>query len=220
MSETITFETFPMIAGLSGGAFITSAIAFLNISESTMANKIIGMVMFSMGWVQVIASFDKNETREDKYKKQLILSSVVVWASAMMLRVMMDSGMSKVPMMMLGLVFMASWFVIGYSVSRKTGFIDGQLEEDVEVVEEVSNEIVEEDEVEKETEVETESDQMTKTRVTLAAAGIMSPIVVFLAMMLVNKIERPGKIASGIGLPMFTSAWVLLSLTNSFILHE
>jgi len=209
MSETISIESFPMIAGLSGGAFITSAISFMNNSNPTMVNKIIGMVMFSMGWALIISSFDKNDTREDKYKNQLIISSVLVWASAMILRMMMDKGVSKAPMMIFGLLFMSSWFVIGYSVSKKIGFVDEEPEE--QPVEEETDE---------EVEVETESDEMANTRTILSATGIISPIMVFVGMMLVNKIERPGNIASGIGLPLFTSAWVVLALTNSFILHE
>jgi len=221
MSETVAFETFPMIAGLSGGAFITSAISFLNNSKSTMANKIIGMIMFSMGWAQIIASFDKNDTREDKYKMYLIISSVVAWASAMSLRMMMDSNVSKVPMMIFGLMFMSSWFVIGHTIARKTSFtdeIEDVEEEEVNVSFTTDAEIIEDVETTKE--VELESDDMTMTRTILSVSGIMTPIMIFLAMMLVNKVERPGNIASGIGLPIFTSAWVVLSLTNSFILHE
>lgn len=66
---------------------------------------------------------------------------------------------------------------------------------------------------------EEESDQMSRTRVT-SVAGDMSPILVFAAMMLVNGVERPGLIASGIGLPIFISSWVMLALANSFILQE
>lgn len=223
--DTISFEALPMLTGLSGGAFITSAVSFMNVSQATMSNKIIGMVIFTMGWIQIIASFDKNETRDDKYKNQLILSSIVVWLSAITLRMMMDNGVSQGPMMMFGMLFMSSWLVIGYSVGQKSRQVhiksetDADTEIDTETETETDSEIHEEEEVvavEELSQMKLPSiTYMSRRNVVLSIAGLSAPVIVFAAMMIVNGFERPRHIPSGIGLPLFLTAWVILAMTNS-----
>lgn len=218
--ETISFEALPMLSGLSGGAFITSAVSFMNTSQATMANKIIGMVLFTMGWIQIIASFDRNETRDDKYKNQLILSSIVVWLSAITLRMMMDKGVSQGPMMMFGILFMAAWLVIGYSVGQKSDELENEAEaeSDVDEAEDEEEEEVEEEdsEISQILKMPTMT-QMSRKDVILSVAGFSTPFLVFAAMMLVNGFERPRQIPSGIGLPLFLTAWVVLAMTNSIV---
>ena len=213
MSEVLSFETIPLMTGLTGGAFITAAISFMNTTNSTMTNKIIGMVMFSIGWASIIASFDKNGTREDDYKNQLIISSVAVWANAMILRMLMDSGVGPASLMPFGLMFMSAWFVIGYSVSKKIEFTNEEEEQEIIVV--IDEETGEEVEVEP-----VENKDVESTRMILSTAGILVPIGVFASMFIVNKIERTRNLASGIGLPAFMAAFTGLAMTNSFILQS
>ena len=216
MSEVLSFETIPLLTGLAGGAFITSAISFMNTTNSTMTNKIIGMVMFSIGWASIIASFDKNGTREDECKNQLIISSVAIWANAMILRMLMDSKAGPGAIIPFGLMFMSAWFVIGYSVSKKIEFTDEEADE-------VEKEVVLDEATGQEVEVEVEpvvNKDVESKRMILSATGILVPITVFASMFVVNKLERTRGIVSGIGLPTFMAAFVGLAMTNSFILQS
>ncbi len=58
-------------------------------------------------------------------------------------------------------------------------------------------------------------DENGETIETTSFIGLLTPFMVFVSMGLVNKIERPQKIASGMGLAIFTLAWVVLALVNS-----
>lgn len=50
---------------------------------------------------------------------------------------------------------------------------------------------------------------------TTSNIGFISPILIFASMFIVNRLERPKKIVSGMGMPLFQMAWVTLSLVNS-----
>lgn len=47
------------------------------------------------------------------------------------------------------------------------------------------------------------------------ALGLLAPAMVVLWMTSISKMERPRGMASGPGMPIFTMAWVILSLVNS-----
>ena len=50
---------------------------------------------------------------------------------------------------------------------------------------------------------------------TMHALGLLPPVLVVLSMTSINKMERPRSMASGPGMPIFSFAWVILSLVNS-----
>lgn len=194
---SLSFEKKPLLFGLSGGALISSAIISMNTLPSKGTQKIVGIPLFVSGWILVILSFMKNTTRNEKFKPVLISSSVIVMLAAMMARMMMESNYSGSGMKLTMAVFMISWMVIGLMIGMKEHSVgnvhkddDGQL--DLESVNE---------------------DVHDKT---IHLIGIAPPMLVLISMMLVNGVERPKNIASGPGMPMFLSSWVILSLVNSF----
>lgn len=175
-----SFETKNLILGIAGGYTITSAISAMNTIQSGMSAKAVGMTLFTIGWIQIMMAFYNNETRDNKHKNHLVGASILVWASAMALRMMMENGVSGAPMVMFGMIFMFSWLIIGFMTGAKK-----QVDKEGTITE------------------------------TTSLIGLAAPILVFASMFIVNKIERPNNMASGIGLPMFSLAWVVLAIVNS-----
>ena len=60
-----------------------------------------------------------------------------------------------------------------------------------------------------------ETEEGEKHDPTIHALGLLPPALVVISMMSINGLERPKNIASGPGMPLFASAWVILSLVNS-----
>ncbi len=50
---------------------------------------------------------------------------------------------------------------------------------------------------------------------TIHGLAMIPPVLVFVAMMSVNSLERPKNLASGPGMPLFMLAWSVLSMVNS-----
>lgn len=193
---SLSFEKNPLLLGLSGGALISSAIVSMNTIPEKSTQKLVGIPLFVSGWILIILSFIRNTTRNKKFKPFLISSSLVVMMSAMMARMMMESNYSGPGMKVTMGVFMLSWLVIGSMIGMKENSVnnthkddDGQL--DLETMHE---------------------DVHDKT---IHLVGLAPPILVMMSMMIVNGLERPNNIASGPGMPMFLSSWVILSLVNS-----
>jgi len=204
--DTLCLEKFALFSGLAGGGFITSAVSFMNTTSSTPLNKAVGFILFSIGWMLLIKSFTENETRDESNKNILIFSSVAVWISAMSLRMLMDNGSSKYPMMAFGMIFMSAWMAIGYTIGNKST-IELQEKDEKDETAEIIGTI---------DEIETEEVEIDTTTMTTRLVGISAPILVFVAMMIVNGFERPRKLSAGVGLPLFASAWVTLAMINSF----
>lgn len=176
-----SFETKNLLLGIAGGYTITSAIAVMNTLPKGMTSKSIGMTLFTVGWIQIMMAFYNNETRDEKHKAHLVGASILVWASAMILRMMMENNISGAPMGIFGMIFMVTWLIIGKMSGTKKS-IDESIEKE-----------------------------------TTSSLGLVTPILVFVSMFIINKIERPKQMPSGIGLPMFSLAWVALALVNSHI---
>ena len=170
MSDILSFDKDSLMNGFLGGALITSAVIGMN----TGVPRPISMAAFTAGWFFIVKSF-KSQTNRDSYTNDVMTkASIIVWLSAMSLRMMMDSGVSGVPMMMGGLLFMGGWLAIGGNVNSRTNAESlGRL------------------------------------------SGLGVPMLVFASMASINGFERPKAIASGPGVFLFSTAWVVLSLLNS-----
>lgn len=188
---SLSFEKKPLLLGLSGGVAINAAIVAMNTLPGKGLQMMGGVPLFTLGWVLIITSFLKNGTRASKYKNLLVGSSIGVYSMAMLARMMMDAGNSETPLTLTKMVFMVCWLVIGVLIGTKG--------------EEVPEESVEEP-----------SEKPSHIR----ALGLLPPLLVFLSMTSINKMERPRSMASGPGLPLFMMAWVILSLVNSVKIEE
>lgn len=186
---SLSFEKNPLLLGLSGGALVSSAIVSMNTLPGKSTQKLIGMPLFVSGWILVILSFMRNTTRNEKFKPLLVSSSVVVMMAAMVARMMMESNYSGSGMKVTMGVFMLSWIVIGLMIGMKEHSVD-DVHKDADGHEDVHDK-------------------------TIHLIGLAPPVLVLMSMMLVNGIERPNNMASGPGMPMFLSSWVILSLVNS-----
>ena len=122
--EQLVFERTPLLLGLSGGVAITSAIVAMNTLPTKMSQMMSGVPLFTLGWVLVILGFVKNNTRDPKHRRTLALGSVVVYAAAMMSRMMMDNNMKGSPMMMANLAFIAAWITVGITMGIKNSDVD------------------------------------------------------------------------------------------------
>ena len=193
---SLSFEKNPLLLGLSGGALISSAIVSMNTLPGKSTQKLIGMPLFVSGWILIILSFIRNTTRNDKFKPFLVSSSIVVMMAAMVARMMMESNYSGSGMKVTMGVFMLSWIVIGLMIGMKEHPVDN-VHKDADG--QFNLEITHEDVHDK----------------TIHLIGLAPPVLVLMSMMLVNGIERPNNMASGPGMPMFLSSWVILSLVNS-----
>lgn len=166
----LSFDKDSLMHGFLGGALITSAVIGMN----TGVARPISMAAFTAGWFFIIKSF-KGQTNRDLYTNDIMSkAAIIVWLSAMSLRMMMDSGVSGVPMMMGGLLFMGGWLTIGGNVNSRTNSVS--------------------------------LDKLY---------GFGVPLLVFASMASINGFERPKAIASGPGVFLFSTAWVVLSLMNS-----
>ena len=180
MSE---IEMKNLIMGLTGGLTITSAISTMNVLPNNTTATMVGASLFAAGWAQIITTFRNNETRNNEHKNHLTVLSIVTMMSAMTVRMLVDSKKSMKTVVPVGIIFMASWLLIGRMIGQKK--IEGTKNEEGNYEESSSN------------------------------IGLIAPILVFVSMFIVNRIERPKSIASGIGLPLFVSAWTALSIVNS-----
>lgn len=189
-----SFETKNLLLGIAGGYTITSAISVMNTLPKGMTSRWIGMTLFTAGWIQIMMAFYNNETRDEKHKAHLVGASVLVWSSAMALRMLMENNVSGFPMVMFGSIFMFMWLLIGKMTGNKKIIENEKKEDSVDGVKIVTE--------------------------TTSSLGLAAPILVFGSMFLVNKIERPRQMASGIGLPLFSLAWVVLALVNSYVPDE
>jgi len=63
--------------------------------------------------------------------------------------------------------------------------------------------------------IEGTKDEQNNYQESSSNIGLITPILVFASMFIVNRIERPNSIPSGIGLPAFMTAWVVLAIVNS-----
>lgn len=113
--NSITLDKNSLCKGVTGGSLITSAVIAMNLGVS----KPISMGLFTSGWYLVYKSFKENPTREMYDNNVMMVSSIVVWLSAMILRMMMDSNVKGLPMMLGGAAFMGGWLTIGHKVSTK-----------------------------------------------------------------------------------------------------
>lgn len=114
----ITFEKTPLILGLAGGALITGAVTAMNTLPTGM-RMLVGGGSFSAGWLVIMMSFLKNDTRHHKYKKILIGASVGVYSMAMMSRMLMDAGKTGAPLKASKGLFLLFWLAIGVSIGMK-----------------------------------------------------------------------------------------------------
>lgn len=116
---SLSFEQKPLLFGLSGGAAITAAIVSMNTLPGKTMQMMSGVPLFTLGWVLVIMSFLRNNTRADKYRNILAGSSVGVYAAAMMARMLMDAGNTGTPLKVSKLMFLACWIVVGSLIGMK-----------------------------------------------------------------------------------------------------
>ena len=115
-TTTIKFDKKSLTRGLSGGALITSAVVAMN----NGAPMPISMGLFTSGWYLIYKSFSENITRESTRNKIMSLSAIIVWMSAMVLRLMMDNNISGIPMIIGGMAFMSGWLAIGTTSGIKS----------------------------------------------------------------------------------------------------
>lgn len=162
---TISLDKGLLISGLLGGSLITSAVIAMNVGIS----KPISMALFTAGWFLIAKSFKNHKMRGSGDNNTMLVASVIVWISAITLRMMMDSNVNGAPMMMFGMLFMGGWLTIGSKVSDNTLY------------------------------------------------GLTVPMLIFSSMASINGFERPKSIASGPGVFLFSTAWVVLTLLNSQI---
>ena len=171
-NSVISFNKSSLMSGLLGGTLVTSAVVAMN----NGIPKPISMALFTAGWLFIAKSF-KSQTSRDTYKTNVMtVAAIIVWVSAMSLRMMMDGGVKGFPMMMGGILFMAGWVVIGAQLSSRISPGTGVN----------------------------------------PVYGLSVPLLVFSSMASINGFERPNSVASGPGIFMFSTAWVILSLLNSF----
>ena len=167
---SVSFNKNSLMFGLLGGTLITSAVVAMNNGVS----KPISMALFTAGWLFIAKSF-KSQVNRDSYKTNMMtVAAIIVWVSAMSLRMMMDGGVKGLPMMMGGVLFMTGWIVIGAQLTSRVSTSVNPI------------------------------------------YGFSVPLLVFSSMASINGFERPNSVASGPGIFMFSTAWVVLSLLNSF----
>lgn len=184
---SLTFEKKPLMLGLYGGSMIAAGVVAMNVIPDNMIQKITGFPLFSTGWLLVIMSFIQNDTRLEKYKYPLVVSSLGVYGAAISSRMMMDSGINGTPVMISKMIFMAAWVSIGILIGMKKHGNDKQ--------EEVHD-------------------------LKIHGLGLIPPLMVASSMGIVNSFERPRRISSGPGMPIFMLAWVILTLVNSVKLES
>ena len=183
---SLTFEKNPLLLGLTGGSLIVSGVSAMNTMPTKNLQKLAGVPLFSAGWILIIMGFINNDTRLAKYKYLLAGSSVGVYGTAVAARMMTDAGFKGTPVTIAKMIFLASWISIGIL----TGMKKHESDEDT-----------------------TEEEVHDNTTHVL---GLLPPMMVVASMGIINKIERPRNIAGGLGTPLFTAAWVILTLVNSF----
>lgn len=171
MSEVLSFQKDLLLSGLAGGSLVTSAVISMNVGLPMP----LSMGLFTAGWFLLIKSFKDQMNRDSYTNDAMTKASILVWLSAISLRLMMDSGVKGVPMMLGGMLFMGGWLAIGSKVTSRTS-----------------------------------PDSLSPLY------GLTTPMLVFLSMASINGFERPNAVASGPGIFMFSTAWVVLALLNSF----
>jgi len=170
MSDIFSFDKDSLINGFLGGSLITSAVIGMN----TGLSKPVSMAAFTAGWFFVIKSFNSQTNRDSQTNDVMSKAAIIVWLSAMSLRMMMDSNVSGLPMKIGGLLFMGGWLTIGNNLNSRTN-----------------------------------TESLDKLY------GFSVPLLIFASMASINGFERPKAIASGPGVFLFSTAWVVLSLMNS-----
>ena len=170
-NSVISFDKSSLMSGLLGGALITSAVVAMN----NGVPKPISMALFTAGWFFIVKSFRSQMSRASYKTNIMTLAAIIVWVSAMSLRMMMDGGVKGFPMMMGGVLFMAGWVVIGSQLTSRIAPVSAN-----------------------------------------PVYGLAVPLLVFSSMASINGFERPNSAASGPGIFIFSTAWVTLSLLNSF----
>jgi len=113
--SVLNFDKNSLKYGSMGGALITSAVISMNVG----VNRPVSIAMFTAGWILIIKSFNNKKDRDPQTNNIMSFSAVTVWASAIMLRMMLDAGVKGLPMVAGGVVFMGAWLTIGEKVNSR-----------------------------------------------------------------------------------------------------